>query len=283
MLQIILAYTNNLIVVRNISADSRNACVGDVDNGQPVSPKTVVVLNTDDYDSDISNFTTELFVAKYPGALGNSLKVHAIDSVGWDATQTGDALALQNKFKASFDRRPATSSDVARSNGWDGTTTNYLLFTASANVHVEGDILTQGSSTGKIVSVTGVTYAAGSTFVAYVPTAGTFTTGGGNIVSSGEGTVKTIVATKVVKDEPVTRNNDEMHIMVIDEDGLFTNEPGEVIERHAFVSKAKDAKKVDGGSNYVGNVLRNSSSYIWLGQVTQLTAKSVVAGAAAVH
>ena len=95
------------------------------------------------------------------------------------------------------------------------------------------------------------------------------------------GNVKTIVATKVVKDEPVTRNNDELHVMVIDEDGLFTNEPGEVLERHAHVSKAKDAKKIDGGSNYVSNVLRTQSSYIWFGAPGQLTANSTGAGAVA--
>jgi len=269
-----LAYTNNLIVVRNVGTSARNSVVGDGDAGTPT-----VVQNIDDYDSDIAAFTDQLFLGKYPGAKGNSLKVHAIDSYGWDKTNyTGAALALQKKFKASFDRRPSTSTDVARANGWDGKTTDYLLFTASAAVHEEGDILTQGTSTGVVVAVTGVTYAAGSTYVAYKPTNGTITVAGGNIVSNNS-TPKTVVATKVVKDEPVTRNNDEMHIMVIDEDGLFTNEPGEVIERHAYVSKAKDAKKIDGGSNYVSNVLRTQSSYIWLGAPGQLTANSAGAGA----
>ena len=267
-----LAYTNNLIVVRNVGTSARNSCVGDSDNGQPEAPLTVVVKNTDDYDSDIASFTTELFIAKYPGALGNSLKVHAIDSAGWDATQTGAALVLQNKFKAAFDRRPSTSTDVARSSGWDGTTTNYLEFTIGADDFVVGEIITQGSATGKVVAGG----QAADDFVAYIPLTGTFV-----ITTAVTGAAKTIAPTAVVKDEPYTRNNDEMHVMVIDEDGLFTNEPGEVLERHAFVSKAKDAKKVDGSSNYVGNVLRNSSSYVWLGQVSQLTANSVVPGRSA--
>ena len=270
-----LAYTNNLIVVRNVGASALNSVVGDGDAGTPT-----VVQNIVDYDSDIASFTDQLFLGKYPGAKGNSLKVHAIDSYGWDKTDyTGSMLALQKKFKASFDRRPSTSTDVARSNGWDGITTDYLVFAASAEVHEEGDILTQGTTTGVVVAVTGVTYDATSTWVAYKPTLGTFITTG-NIVSNNS-TPKTVVATKVVKDEPVTRNNDEMHILVVDEDGLFTNEPGEVIERHAYVSKAKDAKKIDGGSNYVSNVLRTQSSHIWLGAPGQLTANSAGAGAEA--
>jgi hypothetical protein len=271
-----LAYTNNLIVVRNVGASARNAVVGDGDAGT-----ATVVQNIDDYDSDIAAFTDQLFLAKYPGAKGNSLKVHAIDSFGWDKTDyTGDALALQKKFKAAFDRRPSTSSDVARANGWDGVTTDYIMHTATAEAYTVGDTITQAttSATGTVVAIPGG-YAAGGTLVAYTPTAGTFLTTGGNIVSSGTGNAKTIVATKVVKDEPVTRNNDELHVMVIDEDGLFTNEPGEVLERHAHVSKAKDAKRIDGGSNYVSNVLRTQSSYVWFGAPGQLTANSTGAGA----
>ena len=262
-----LAYSNNLIVVRNVGDSSRNSCVGDADNGQPGTP--VVVKNSDDYDSDIASFTTELFIAKYPGALGNSLKVHVIDKAGWDATLTGAALVLQNKFKSAFDRRPSTSSDVARANGWDGVTTNYLEFSVGSDDFVIGETISQGLITGTVVAGG----QAADNYVAYTPVSGTFV-----VTSAVTGAAKTVAPTAVFKDEPYTRNNDEMHVIVIDEDGLFTNEPGEVVERHAFVSKAKDAKKIDGSSNYIGNVLRNSSSYIWLGQVTELTAKSTGAG-----
>ena len=259
-----LSYTNNLIVVRNVGTAALNACVGDVDAGTPS-----VVQNVDDYDSDISAFTNQLFIGKYPGAKGNSLKVHAIDGYGWDKTgNTGEVLALQKKFKAAFDRRPGTSSDVARANGWDGKTTDYLEFTATANAYAVGDVITQGSATGTVVAGGGAT----DTYVAYTPLTGQFVV---TTATTGGSPVKTVAPTKVVKDEPYTRNHDEMHIMVIDEDGLFTNEPGEVIERHAYVSKAKDAKKIDGGSNYVGNVLRTQSSYVWLGAVGQLTATGV--------
>ena len=101
-----LAYTNNLIVVRNVQASARNSVVGDTDAG--TADLSTVVKNADDYDSDIATFATGnvLFVGKYPGALGNTLKVHAMDSAGWDATGlTGDDLNIQTTFKAAFDRR----------------------------------------------------------------------------------------------------------------------------------------------------------------------------------
>ena len=161
-----LAYSNNLIIVRNVGTSAKNAVVGDTDAGTAAN-----VNNADDYDTD--TFTDQVFVAKYPGILGNSFFAEACDSAGY-ATWA---------YKAHFDRAPGTSTDVSNAGG----------------------------------------------------------------------------------------SNDEMHVIVVDADGAWTGTPGEVLERHAFVSKAIDAKKIDGSSNYVGTVLRNESLYCWLGLATQLT------------
>ena len=66
-------------------------------------------------------------------------------------------------------------------------------------------------------------------------------------------------------------SNDEFHIIVIDADGLISGTVGYVLEKHAYISKAIDGKRHDGSSNYVKDVLRNESKYVWLGTVTQLT------------
>ena len=174
-----LAYANNLVVVGVKAADARNSVVGDSDVGTAIK-----VDNSDHYDS--LTFTDQLFVAKYPGAKGNSLKVQAIDSNGWaDSTVNAD-------FLTNFDNAPGTSDDAAYANGWDGV---------SAKPTIE----------------------------------------------------------------------DEMHILVIDEDGLFAGVAGEVLERWAYVSKASDAKRIDGSSNYVVDVMRNESKYAYVGLVTQFT------------
>jgi phage tail sheath protein FI len=59
--------------------------------------------------------------------------------------------------------------------------------------------------------------------------------------------------------------NDELHIVVIDEDGLFSGTAGTVLEKYAFVSKASDAKDDSGNSSYYKNVIAAQSQYIhWL-------------------
>ena len=181
-----LAYSNNLVVVRSVATAATNAVIGDTDG----TGTAIDVHNKTHYDSVLSTFTDQAFVAKYPGALGNSLKAMAIDAHGWAATVSGSPLAEQNVFKANFDRAPGTSTDVTNAGG----------------------------------------------------------------------------------------SNDEMHVIVIDEDGQWTGTPGFVLEKFAYVSKASDAKKIDGASNYVGDVLRNESKYIWLGKNTQLTATSTDSG-----
>ena len=44
---------------------------------------------------------------------------------------------------------------------------------------------------------------------------------------------------------------------------LFSGVAGTVLERWAYVSKASDAKRIDGSSNYVVDVMRNESKYAY--------------------
>jgi len=57
--------------------------------------------------------------------------------------------------------------------------------------------------------------------------------------------------------------NDEVHIVVVDEDGLWTGVPGQVLEKYGFVSKASDAKDDSGNSNYYKEVVNRKSFYVW--------------------
>lgn len=70
---------------------------------------------------------------------------------------------------------------------------------------------------------------------------------------------------------------DEMHIVVVDEDGAFTGTPGSVLERFEFVSKAGDGKRADGTNSYYKNVINANSRYIWwMDHTTQVAAASTV-------
>jgi phage tail sheath protein FI len=60
-------------------------------------------------------------------------------------------------------------------------------------------------------------------------------------------------------------SNDEMHVIVIDEDGLFSGLQGTVLEKYSFVSKASDSKDDNGNSNYYKNTISDRSRYIhWM-------------------
>jgi len=177
-----LAYSNNLIVTRVVGTGALNSTIGN--NAAAAAGEDI--QNAEHYDTTTLSADV-LFIAKYPGALGNSLKVKVIDSNAWgDTTVNAD-------FIANFDDAPGTSTDVANAGG----------------------------------------------------------------------------------------SQDEMHVIVIDEDGLWTGDPGYILEKFAYVSKASDAKRPDGSSNYIKDVLRNESKYVWLGDVTELTDLSVAAGTAA--
>ena len=57
--------------------------------------------------------------------------------------------------------------------------------------------------------------------------------------------------------------NDQIHIAVIDEDGLFTGTKDTVLEVFAYASQASDAMYDDGTPAYWKTVIRNNSQYIY--------------------
>ena len=57
--------------------------------------------------------------------------------------------------------------------------------------------------------------------------------------------------------------NDELHIVVIDEDGDITGTKGDVLEKFEAVSKASDAKTAQGSVNYYPDVIYKASNYIY--------------------
>jgi len=67
-------------------------------------------------------------------------------------------------------------------------------------------------------------------------------------------------------------SDDELHIVVVDEDGAISGTVNTVLETFAYVSQGSDAKKDDGTSNYYKDVINNNSEYIWwIGHESTLT------------
>ncbi|MDB4343054.1 phage tail sheath subtilisin-like domain-containing protein [bacterium] len=58
-------------------------------------------------------------------------------------------------------------------------------------------------------------------------------------------------------------SGDEIHVVVVDEDGVISGEPGRVLEAFSSMSKASDAKTPQGDNNYYPDVIYNKSQYIY--------------------
>ena len=67
-------------------------------------------------------------------------------------------------------------------------------------------------------------------------------------------------------------SNDEMHIAVIDEDGVITGTTGTILETFEGVSQAFDAKTSNGASNYYPQVIYQQSKFIyWIDHISTLS------------
>jgi hypothetical protein len=232
-----LAYTNNLKIVRaaNTAYSTLNASANT--NG------AILIQNEDDYlgNHATANTTNGPMVAKCPGALGNSLRISMCPS--------------SQAFSANL-----TSTDNLRANA---VTAGATVINVQGNADARANL-----ANNDLISVDG-----GSSYIRVAEVNATAI-----IVSTALGTVanSTPILRKwqyadQFKVAPGTSDyatsksgsNDEIHIIILDEDGNFTGTANNVIEKWAFVSKAADAKDSSGSSIYYANVLNEQSEYVW--------------------
>lgn len=244
-----LAYGNKLYVARVVrgsntatlatdSVAARNA------TSNAANTKNTVVKSDEDYDNNYSSGISGVgsWIAKYPGDLGNSLRVSVCPtSNAWQSTLSG-TLAFTNN-----------STTVT------GTTTTF-----NNSIRV-GDILLAGPDRTE-VQVASVANNTSLTLKSkYV----------GNTVT-GQTTTRRWEFYNYFDAAPGSSayaltqggSSDEMHIVVADEDGRWTGTANTVIERFAKVSKASDARTEDGSGNYYKDVVNLNSKYVWWAAAT---------------
>jgi phage tail sheath protein FI len=233
-----LKYGNNLKVVRAVSTNMLNASTGSA--GLLVKNATHYYDNN--YHTGAASSNVGDFVARCVGVLGNSLKV--------------SVCASANAFSQSA---ATTVNDSSIALG------DTSMTVASGAALVVGDIITFGTDTNKYkiseINTNAITFA---------------------LASDGSSGLQTVVAnsanvnrewefassfTKAPGSSPDAIANssslDEMHIAVVDEDGLITGIVGEILEIFEGVSMASDAKDAEGNSNYYVDKLRYNSNYIF--------------------
>ncbi|HET8686643.1 MAG TPA: phage tail sheath C-terminal domain-containing protein [Methanosarcina sp.] len=231
-----LQYTSDLRLVRTATASMKNAVV---------SGTSVLIKNIQDWETNYANGSNGvgLFAAKYPGVIGNQLKVSIADASTYKRNLTG------------------TVSLLSTSNTLTGTNTS---FTTQVQI---GDILTFSlngttlTNSGVTVSlqVTGITDDLTLTVnkVAGVTAAGTIATATWEFASS-------FTAAPLDSDQAVAAGatGDGLHIVVVDVNGVVSGNRGQVIERLENLSKASNGKKYDGSVSYYKSALRESQ-YLW--------------------
>ena len=62
----------------------------------------------------------------------------------------------------------------------------------------------------------------------------------------------------------VNATNDEMHVVVIDQEGLLTGTRGQVLETYPFVSVARNATNPDGTTNFAKSIINTRSEYVYM-------------------
>ena len=163
-----LSYGNKLFVARAIPADAINSTVlqnQSTTANNEVATQTDLIKNQEHHDGLTLSSTASLsaFIAKYPGSLGNSLKISVCDSpLAFESTFTGvtnssmDVAGSNNNFVATMSVGSNTllfSQTGTESGDSSGQTSHAirvganLSMTTAQTVFTVGDTLRLGNST----------------------------------------------------------------------------------------------------------------------------------------
>jgi len=226
-----LSYSGNLYVAR-VANTALNA-TAEATTGSGTAGTGLLITNKDSYDTTAS-FDVGPWAARYAGNTGNSLKVSSCpSSTAWSSSLTGT-------FTISVNSTAVVGSGSL----------------ANTELRV-GDLFVSGGRAIKVASITNAThFTLASAHLSGVTSASAtrrweyFNEFAAAPGTSTDGTAK-------------GATNDELHIVVVDEDGLFTGAVGTVLEKFEGLSKGSDARSADGGTNYYKDVINNTSAYVY--------------------
>ena len=298
-----LSYGNKLFVVRTANttdaAGSAGVLTAYANVGSTTSNTNLIVKNDDmiDDSTTLSNLAAETnvrWVARYPGAVGNSLKISVCDTntaffsntslTGGDANLSSNGeltcvVATTSSSTLTVKVANSSSGNVAEAT----TRANTLYNSISVGDLIEVGNSTVGTQKLRVASLT--TTSSNSThgyFTITTSTKYTLPSVGdhalANVLTSDSGYLKrhweyaasvdTAPGTSTYQSTfGNTSAVDELHVVVADEDGVVTGVPGTVLEVFQGVSRATDAKTEDGSTNYYKNVINQNSKYVYLANV----------------
>ncbi len=283
-----LAYGNQLYVVRSNASNAYNS-VAAVNSS--VSFANTSVRNSESYDNQVGTFDANAYwIGKYAGYQGNSLKISTCESTNaYSATLTGNSDSVP---AFSFTINSNTLQIVvtsATSNTNANTMANTIVNLLNVGDYVVAGNSTLGTQNIKITSIGAPSVTANSTVYTAQANISLSTTYNLSQNVSSNSVTRYWEFFNFVDAAPGTSRytsslggaGDELHVAVVDEDGVFTGTAGQVLEIWKGLSRASDAKTEDGATNFYQTVINQQSQYVWFANarsgVTSNTASNMTA------
>ena len=251
-----LSYGNNMQVVRVLGSAARNSSVGKGGTAG-FATGTLLITNSTQFGASAGLSASApaeagvLFASKYPGVVGNSVKV--VVTTGSGTTTGGLSAAALLGASTLIIKAPGTTFGFSVG--------DEITFADGTSVTISG-VSGRGATAGDIFNVTG-TVAAGIslTLQALLPTAQAI---------NATYTHKSVYAKSIGSTSFTTPyafdaggSGDQINVLVLDRDGTLTGTVNTVLEKFEGLSRAEDAKKFDGSSNYYRTVVNEQSKYVW--------------------
>ena len=266
-----LAYGNALYVVRAIDTAARNA------QANTAAETTIQIKNLADYEDGISAGANAVYYARYAGTLGNSLKIsvcdsanaysNALDMTDGAATIEGTLTLVPNSLTANLRVVSAVSNTAA----------NTSATSIIGKIRVGDYLVVNGQSQYLKVASLGAAVETGNASVFSAQAVITFDskfTGSANATANSSNALtrywefynevdKAPGQSTFVAAYGNTFAQDELHVVVVDEDGLFSGAKNTVLEVFEGLSRATNAKGENGQTLYYKDVITTDSEYIY--------------------
>jgi hypothetical protein len=257
-------------------------CFNAIANTNNATLASHIIKNEDNYVE--ANYDDDVqWIAKYPGDMGNSLKISVCDS----------ANAFQsNIVMTSYDAANTAAANIAFSIGsnsatisvsntalGDANSSDAVVDSIVAALQVGDKIKTGNSEIGyqymTITSIGAVTKTqTGNSDTGVATSTLTFEDRYGLAEAFSTSTVERYWEYYDVVDAAPGQSTyqtnfgnasaqDELHVVISDEDGKFTGVPKTILEVFSAMSRATDAKNDSGGGNYYKDVMNNGSKYVY--------------------
>jgi hypothetical protein len=245
-----LAYGNKLYVSRAAASNAYNAFAG---SNSSVAAANLQIKNFDQYGT-LTLDANAVYYARYAGDLGNTLKISVCDSANaYSSTLTGNSDSVAS-IAYTINSNVVTVTVVSATSN---TNANAMANSIVSGL-VVGDYLAAGNSTvgTQYLKVTGIgAPASNATFANstvngagfYINVATTYNLSQ-NVTSNSAvrfweyfNNVDTAPGTSVYASNQ-GGSKDELHVVVVDEDGKITGNAGQVLEVWRNISRASDSK-----------------------------------------